>query len=104
MTAIHPTSQLRQTHHSQQLTSDKNTSVANKPADSDKIASRLGGDLDRLERQLLNAYGKPEPSDKEIKKLEMQYKRASLVLEGFLQLMRNKHELLMRGIQGLAVR
>lgn len=65
---------------------------------------RLGGDVDKLEKQLIAAYGKAEPSEKEIKKLELQYKRASLALEGFMQLMKNRHELLMRGIQALALR
>ena len=103
MTAISATTNQTSnaTSHSTQL---RTTSNAKTTETSEKVAARLGGEVDKLEKQLFAAYEKPDLSEKTIKKLEMQYKNAMLALEGFMQLMRSKHETIMRGIQNLMLR
>jgi hypothetical protein len=100
---------------SQRVVSERVESQGSKPqakrsearddsARMEAAATRLGGEVDKLEKQLLNAYEKPDVSDKNIKKLELQYKNATIALEGFMQLMKSKHEMIMRGIDRLLIR
>jgi hypothetical protein len=69
-----------------------------------KVATKLGKEVDTLEKQLLKAYQDKNLSESEVKGLELRYKNATLALEGFMQIIKSKHEILMRGIQSLLVR
>lgn len=78
-----------------------------------KIAETLGNKMNDLEGKLIDAYsqlanskdGKDTKSlEATIQQLDLQYKRSARVMEAFMQLMRNMHEMMMRGIQNLSLR
>lgn len=67
----------------------------------EEAARSIGNNLDDLEKRLLDAYSDPNATTNQIKSLEVQYQRATRTMEGFMQMMRNMHEMIMKGISYL---
>jgi hypothetical protein len=80
---------------------DKRTDT--RTAEAGKAANTLGGNVDSLQKKLIDAIDNGA-GEGVIKKLEIQYNAAVRALESFMQLMKNMHEMLMSGIRRLDIR
>jgi hypothetical protein len=70
----------------------------------EEMGVKIGNTLSSIEEKYMEALGNPKAKEGETAKLEIQYRRAMRTYEAFQRLMQNAHEMMMRAIQGLAIR
>ena len=62
----------------------------------------IGDSLGKIEKQLIKLYAEDKPENSgAIQALQIKYQRALRAVEGFMQLMRSMHEIMMSGIRNL---
>ena len=70
----------------------------------EEMGKKIGDSLASIEDKYMEALGDSNAKPGETAKLEIQYRRAMRTYEAFQRLMQNGHEMMMRAIQGLAIR
>jgi hypothetical protein len=70
----------------------------------EEMGKKIGDRLSSIEDEYMKALGDPKAKEGETAQLEIKYRRAMRTYEAFQRLMQNAHEMMMRAIQGLAIR
>jgi len=70
----------------------------------EEAARKIGNTLSSIEQKYMDALSKPDGKAGDTGALEIEYRRAMRTYEAFQRLMQNAHEMMMRAIQGLAIR